>query len=153
MKSTIIFSLIILTLIFSVSAKDLTVTSGDKELSSSGFVYIYPSVLESTCVIPDHNSGNWGCEEKIISLWQTVGHVTEVVITNLSDPSLSSMVLRDLGRDEMAEVFIIDIRDNFLTYGLKVVDGKNTLDIVVYEDTKVIWKGELVLHVTLSNGF
>jgi hypothetical protein len=142
-----------LTVILSVSANDRTLMLSNDDKLSSGSVHLHPYILESVCVIPDHNGGEWGCEENTVSLWQTVGHVTEIVIKNLSDPLLSSVVLCDIGRDEVASVPLIDDRDSALAYGLKIIDGENRFEVVVYENQKLIWREELILNVTQKNRF
>jgi len=113
----------------------------------SGFIHLDTAgEVDSSCIIPGHNGGKWGCEELRIGLYHTADFASEIVITNLSAPGKPSLIVRDLTTDQKSEFIALDPRDSE-NVGLPLVEGENQIEFALYEDQRLLTREIHALRV------
>jgi len=117
-----------------------------------------PTVIESTCVIPDHNGGVWGCDLIRIDVKNNFGRVDYLVFRNLSNtPETSRGEVQWTGPccenfREWGTLEAIDNRDPRGGY-LALVPGDNVLEVDFVVRSQVVARETIRVFAKLGNRF
>ncbi len=145
---TILSQVILLGLIVTVSGFYTAQAAHDH----SGFIHLGLYTIDSSCIIPDHNGGKWGCSENSVMLWHTADYASEIVITNHSVSGGPSIIVRDLTTDQMTSIVFVDERDGE-HIGLPIVAGENRVEFSIYENQRLVAKQTHHINVVQSNRY
>ncbi|OGZ79327.1 MAG: hypothetical protein A2360_01395 [Candidatus Staskawiczbacteria bacterium RIFOXYB1_FULL_32_11] len=120
-----------------------------------GLVHLeIPSQIESACIFPDHGGGYWVCREHSFELFHTATSASEIRIRNLSVPVSvqEHFVFSNLEPKQTVEITLIDSRDQ-KHKGLIMVEGKNQLELSIYQNKTLLDKQVIIIDFMQFNDF